>query len=78
LSDKGNAYLVDHKLIPLPSQQAAKPDNPKDHRCDHCGSNQLRRTGSRPDPTFHGVQIKQAVYSCIACGKESGFTDDKS
>lgn len=78
LTDKGNAYLVENRLIPLPGKQAQQADNPKGHRCDHCGSVQLRRTGSRPDPTFRDLGIKQALYSCLSCGKESGFTDDKS
>lgn len=41
--------------------------------CDHCGSDQLKRTGSRPDPIGYIVGIKQAVYKCTSCGKESVF-----
>lgn len=44
--------------------------------CDHCGSHRLKRTGNRPDPTFGAVGIKQAVFSCLECGKESAFTLD--
>jgi DNA-directed RNA polymerase subunit RPC12/RpoP len=76
LSDKANAYLVKNKLVPL--RPAEKASNPKGHHCDHCGSVRLRRTGSKPDPTFHGVGIKMALYSCLDCGKESGFTNDES
>jgi len=50
--------------------------NPHGYVCDHCGSPQLKRTGSRPDPIFFEVGIKQAIFSCEACGKESGFTQD--
>jgi len=75
LADKGNAYLVENKIVPI---AAAQPNNPRGHHCDHCGSNQLRRTGSRPDAHFAAVGIKQAMYSCIACGKESAFTNDES
>jgi uncharacterized small protein (DUF1192 family)/DNA-directed RNA polymerase subunit RPC12/RpoP len=78
LDDAGNAYLVKNKLVPLPNRQAEQPNNPKGHHCDHCGSTQLRRTGSRPDPTFHDLGIKQALYSCLSCGKESAFTKDES
>ena len=41
--------------------------------CDHCGSYRLRRTGNRPDPTFGDLGVKQAVYACEACGKESAY-----
>jgi hypothetical protein len=44
--------------------------------CDHCGSPKLKRIGNRPDPVFRGLGIKQAVFSCLACGKESAFTQD--
>lgn len=41
--------------------------------CDHCGSEQLKRTGNRPDPTFGDLGIKQAVFVCLSCGRESVF-----
>lgn len=50
--------------------------NPHGYVCDHCGSPQLKRTGSRPDPIFAGVGIKQAIFSCESCGKESAFTQN--
>jgi len=77
LTDKGNAYLVKKNLVPVPGTQIERPDNPKGHRCDHCGSAMLKRTGSRPDPTFGELGVKQAVYMCLSCRKESAFTDDK-
>jgi DNA-binding PadR family transcriptional regulator len=77
LTNRGNAYLVEKKLVQLPNLEARQPNNPKGHHCDHCGSAKLRRTGSKPDPTFGDVGIKQALYTCIDCGKESGFTDDR-
>jgi hypothetical protein len=42
--------------------------------CDHCGSSRLKRIGNRPDPMFGDVGVKQAVFSCADCGKESAFT----
>ena len=39
--------------------------------CDHCGSEQLRRTGNRPDPIEYGA--KQAVFVCLSCGETSAF-----
>jgi hypothetical protein len=50
-------------------------DNPKGLRCDACGSVDLVRTGSREDPTFADVGIKQAVMSCRVCSAVSHFTD---
>jgi predicted TIM-barrel fold metal-dependent hydrolase len=50
--------------------------NPSRYVCDHCGSPRLKRTGSRPDPIFQDVGVKQAVFSCLACGKESAFTQE--
>jgi DNA-directed RNA polymerase subunit RPC12/RpoP len=50
--------------------------NSSGYVCDHCGSPRLKRIGNRPDPTFGEVGIKQAVFSCIECGKESAFTQD--
>lgn len=50
-------------------------DNPKGLRCDACGSVDLARTGSRPDPTFGEVGIKQAIMTCRVCQHVSAFTD---
>jgi FtsZ-binding cell division protein ZapB len=50
--------------------------NPHGYVCDHCGSPNLKRTGSRSDPTFGDLGIKQAIFSCTVCGKESVFTQN--
>lgn len=47
--------------------------NPDGYVCDHCASSNLRRTGSRPDPTFGRLGIKRKVFMCDDCGKESSF-----
>lgn len=52
-------------------------DNPQGWRCDACGSVDLVRTGSRPDPTFKALGIKQAVMTCRVCSALSFFTDDR-
>lgn len=52
-------------------------DNPKGWRCDSCGGVDLARTGSRPDPTFGRLGIKQAVMTCRVCGAISHFTEDR-
>jgi ElaB/YqjD/DUF883 family membrane-anchored ribosome-binding protein len=51
-------------------------DNPSGWRCDACGSVDLARTGSRPDPTFGDLGIKQALMTCRPCGHVSAFTLD--
>lgn len=51
-------------------------DNPEGWRCDGCGSADLARTGSRPDPTFGALGIKQAAMTCRPCGAVSYFTLD--
>jgi DNA-directed RNA polymerase subunit RPC12/RpoP len=43
--------------------------------CDHCGNPNLKRTGSRPDPTFGDLGIKQLLFQCTACGKQSAFIE---
>ncbi|MFH0995769.1 MAG: hypothetical protein V1844_09775 [Pseudomonadota bacterium] len=43
--------------------------------CDHCGSPSLKRTGSRPDPTFGVVGVKQLIFLCEECRKESAFQE---
>lgn len=47
--------------------------NPDGYVCDYCGSLNLRRTGSRPDPTFGVLGIKRKIFVCDDCGKESSF-----
>lgn len=53
-----------------------RKDNPQGLRCDSCGSVDLLRTGSRPDPTFKALGIKQALMTCRVCGSVSAFTID--
>jgi len=52
----------------------ASAGNPAGYVCDHCGSPDLKRIGNREDPTFGVLGVKQAVFSCNSCGKESAFT----
>lgn len=52
-------------------------DNPEGWRCDACGAVDLARTGSRPDPTFKALGIKQAAMTCRLCGAVSYFTEDR-
>lgn len=48
--------------------------NPSGYVCDHCGSPALQRTGNRPDPAFGVLGVKQQVFTCTACHRESAFT----
>lgn len=50
--------------------------NPKGYCCDHCGSPSLKRTGSRPDPTFGALGAKEALFVCLECNKQSAFSED--
>lgn len=49
-------------------------NNPDKHACDHCGSGRLKRAGNRPLKKVAGITIKEALYTCYDCGKESAFT----
>lgn len=47
--------------------------NPNGDVCEHCGSPRLKRSGSRPNDTFSALGVKDAVFTCQDCGKESAF-----
>jgi DNA-binding MarR family transcriptional regulator len=74
LTEKGFAYIVDNNLLPL---AADGESNPQGYHCDHCGSIRLRRAGNRPNPTFGELGIKDALFSCLECGKESAFKEGR-
>lgn len=75
-NERQKALLDRHKQAESPPAEV--PDNPKSHRCDSCGSLRLKRSGSRPDPHFQALGIKEAIYRCLDCGASSGFTNDES
>jgi len=56
------------------ARSLSSSSNPSGYVCDHCGSSDLKRTGNRPDPTFGDMGVKQALFSCNSCGKQSAFT----
>lgn len=56
-------------------QRLLHRDNPRGYGCDHCGSQNLKRTGNRVDPVFGRLGGKQALFTCNACGKESAFME---
>jgi len=47
--------------------------NTEKYVCDHCASANLKRMGTRPHPTFGAVGLKEAIFRCESCGKESAF-----
>lgn len=47
--------------------------NPEKYVCDHCASANLKRTGTRPHPIFGAVGLKEALFRCESCGRESAF-----
>ena len=70
-----NVQKTEQKIRQLEKQiSTLHNSNPDGYVCDHCASPSLTRTGSRPDPTFGDLGIKQKVFSCDACGLESAFT----
>jgi hypothetical protein len=56
--------------------EARLSENRLDEVCDHCGSSNLSRTGIRPNPAFKSLGIKNAIFLCNDCGKESAFILD--
>jgi regulator of replication initiation timing len=70
--------LDNHKLreqIQILEKRVSHSDNPKGYVCDHCGSRNLIRIGSRPDKTFGPLGGKQAIFKCGSCGGESAFLE---
>jgi len=45
--------------------------NPEGHVCDHCGTKRLKRTGSKPNKTFGDLGVKDAIFQCEDCSKET-------
>ncbi|WP_430228901.1 hypothetical protein [Nitrosomonas communis] len=50
--------------------------NPHGHRCKHCGSMKLKRTGGKPHKLFWDMDIVDIFFICLECEKESVFTID--
>ncbi len=48
-------------------------DNPDNEVCDHCGSKNLKRCGSKLNAKFGRLGVKDALYSCNDCNKQSAF-----
>lgn len=46
--------------------------------CDHCGSPNISRIGNRPDPTFGDLGVKEYVFRCEECKKESAFQEERT
>lgn len=54
--------------------EARMPSAVADAVCQHCGSSDIRRTGTRPAPgPFAKLGLKEAVFLCTACGGETGI-----
>jgi hypothetical protein len=80
LDAKSKAFEAENQqlrsdIVSLRSQMGAlQSGTHSGYTCDHCGSALLKRTGNRPDPMFGEVGIKQALFTCLLCSKESAFT----
>lgn len=57
----------------LKQEPQGHTSNPQGYVCDHCASLKLKRTGSRPAKHFGEMGIKDAIFTCLDCGKESVF-----
>ncbi|WP_299980447.1 cell division protein ZapB [Desulfobacula sp.] len=71
--------VFEQKIKMLESENNAlklKMQQTEQYVCDHCASPSLKRTGSRPDPTFGDLGVKQKLFTCNKCGKESAFTPE--
>lgn len=58
----------------IQKERESHNDNPDGYVCDHCASKNIRRAGSRLDPTFGPLGIKQKLFICNECNQESAFT----
>jgi chromosome segregation ATPase len=47
--------------------------NPENHVCDHCGSSKIKLTGSRMNDKYGWMGVKDSVFTCEECKKESSF-----
>ena len=45
----------------------------KDPVCDHCGSSRLKRTGNKPNKRFGRLGVKDTLFQCEDCGKETAI-----
>ena len=45
----------------------------KGHVCDHCGSSRLKRTGNKPNKRFGRLGVKDTLFQCEDCGKETAI-----
>jgi hypothetical protein len=68
-----NAELKKELWILKEQISALNSGNDSGYVCDHCGSPQLKRIGNRKDPTFGDLGVKQSVFTCMVCAKESAF-----
>lgn len=46
-------------------------NNHDEHTCGHCGSKQLKQKGSKPNPTFGDLGVKDAIFHCEDCEEET-------
>ncbi|WP_396957040.1 hypothetical protein [Nitrosomonas sp.] len=61
---------LERRLFKLEQRLAS---NPAGHVCDHCGSANLIRIGNRPNRIFSNRAVKDAIFKCGDCNRESSF-----
>lgn len=62
---------LEQQLRQEQSKLADAQSQHSEHMCDHCGSSRLKRTGSRANATFGDLGVKDFLYRCDDCGKET-------
>lgn len=71
---QANAAKVPELERRITALEARLSSGAGDHVCDHCGSTNLARIGSRPSSTpFGKLGEKEAVFRCNDCSRESAF-----
>lgn len=72
--EKNNQVIQKHQ----DQARSLQNSNPRGLSCDHCGSTNLKRTGNRPHKSLGKVGVKEELYTCNDCGKESAFMPPSS
>jgi len=70
--ERNRVYRLQAELTDLKAGAFAK------YVCDHCGSPNIKRVGNRPDPTFGDLGVKQYIFVCNECQKESAFQEERA
>jgi len=71
--NEDNKNLVINNADPVSQLEGLHSANPEKHVCDHCGSSKIKSTGSRMSTKYGWMGVKEAIFTCEECNKESTF-----